>query len=103
MRDDAVALQVVYKIRDLTETLAFHYDKCAEHGFLWETFSTRVMARQLKVQYAEELVVKPYDALGCEKAYVLNYFLSIDSGPPPSGFVLFIVIIPVWGSAFYIP
>ena len=79
-----IVFQVIREICDLRKALAFHYDESAEHSFLWKTSASCIGAGKLKVQYAEQLVIELDNALGCEKAYILNQFLSIESGQPLS-------------------
>ena len=85
MRNDSVVFQVIREICDLREALAFHYDESAKHSFLGKSLASCVCAGKLKVQNAEQLVIELDNALGCEKAHILNQFLSIDSGQPLSG------------------
>lgn len=83
--DNAVVFQKVCKICDLIEALAFHDDKGTKHCFLGKTFTPCICVGKLKVQYAEQLVIKIYNALGCKQTYILYQFLSVDSGQPLSG------------------
>ena len=83
MGDDAVVVQIIHQICDLRETLAFHNDKSADHGFFREAPPPGCRPGQREVQTAEKLVVKRSGASGCEQRHILNDFLSVDSGQPP--------------------
>ena len=85
MRNDSIVFQVIREICDLRKALAFHHDESAEHSFLWKTSPSCIGAGKLKVQYAEPLVIELDNAPGCEKAHILNQFLSVDRGQPLSG------------------
>ena len=102
MSNDSIVFQVIREICDLRKALAFHYDESTEHSFLGKALASYVGMRKLKVKHAEQLVIELDNALGCEKAHILNQFLSIDSGQPLSGLdFVGSLIIPDWGPAFY--
>ncbi len=83
--DDPVVIQIICQIGDLREALAFHHDERTDHRFLWEAPPPGCRSGQRKVQICEQLVIKHSGALGCEQRYILNNFLSVDSGQPLSG------------------
>ena len=85
MGDEAVVVQIIRQICNLREALAFHNDKSTDHGFLREAPPPGCRPGQRKVQTAEKLVVEHGGALGCKQRHILNDFLSVDSGQPPSG------------------
>ena len=78
-------VQIIRQIGDLREALAFHDDKRADHGFFRKTLPSGRRSGQREIQIAEEFVVESSGALGCEQGYILNNFLSVDSGQPLSG------------------
>ena len=82
---ETVVVQVVCQIRDLRKPFAFHDDECTDHCFLWETASSSCCPGQGEFQLSEQLVVERSGTLGCEQRYILNNFLSVDSGQPLSG------------------
>ena len=77
--DEAVVIQII-QICDL-RPLALHNDERTDYRFLRET----PPPWQREVQLSEQLVIEHGGALGCEQHYILNNFLSVDSGRPLSG------------------
>ena len=102
MGDEAIVVQIIHQICDLRETFAFHNNKSTDHGFFGEAPPPGCRSGQREVQAAEKLVVERSGALGCEQCYILNDFLSVDSGQPLSGWLSLKSILPKRGSAFYI-
>ena len=100
--NEPVVVQIIHQICDLRETLAFHYDKRTDHGFLRKAPPPGRRSGQREVQAAEKLVVECSGALGCEQRHILNDFLSVDSAQPLSGWFSLKSILPKRGSAFYI-
>ena len=94
--------KIIRQICDLRETLTFHNDKSTDHGFFGEAAPPGCRSGQREVQAAEKLVVEHGGALGCKQCYILNDFLSVDSGQPLSGRFSLKLILPKRGSAFYI-
>ena len=99
--NEPVVVQIIRQICDLRETLTFHNDKSADHGFLRKASPPGCRSGQREVQTAEKLVVKHGGALGCKQRHILNDFLSVDSGQPLSGWFSLKSILPKRGSAFY--
>ena len=85
MRDDQIVFQIVRKVCDLAETFTLHDDKSADHSFFRIPFASGISSRKFKIQCAEKVVIEFDNALGCEKAHILNQFLSVDCGQPLSG------------------
>ncbi len=85
MSDEAVVIQSIRQIRDLRKTLAFYDDERTDHRFLREAPPPGRRSGQRKVQMSEQFVIELSGALGCEQRYILNDFLSVDSGQPLSG------------------
>lgn len=82
--------------------LTFHNDKRTDHSFFREAPSPDCRSGQREVQAAEKFVAEHGGALGCKQRYILNDFLSVDSGQPLSGWFSLKSILPKRGSAFYI-
>lgn len=102
MGDEPVVVQVIRQIGDLREALAFHDDKRTDHGFFREAPPSSRRSGQREIQMSEQLVIERSGTLGCEQCYILNHFLSVDSGQPLSGWFSLKSILPKMGSAFYI-
>ena len=83
--DEAVVIQVIPQICDLGKPLAFHNDECTGHRFFRETPSPGCRSGQCEIQLGKQFVIEHSGALGCEQRYILNDFLSVDSGQPLSG------------------
>lgn len=83
--DEAIVFQVIFQIGDLRKPLAFHHNERTDHCFLREAPPPGCRSGQRDVQMSEQLVVECCGALGCEQRYILNDFLSVDSGQPLSG------------------
>ncbi len=92
--DDPVVVQIIRQIGDLRKALAFHHDKCADHCFFWEATPSGCRFGQRKVQIREQLVIEHSGALRCEQCYILNDFLSVDSGQPLSVWFCCKLILP---------
>ena len=85
MGNEPVVVQIIRQIGDLRETLALHDNKSADHGFFWKASPPSCRPGQCEIQDAKELVIERSGTLGCEQCYILNDFLSVDSGQPLSG------------------
>ena len=83
--NEAVVIQVIFQIRNLRKSFAFHDNKCTDHCFLREAPPPGCRSGQCEVQFGEQLIVKRSGTLGCEQCYILNNFLSVDCGQPLSG------------------
>ena len=99
--NEAIVVQIIHQICDLSEAFAFHNDKSTDHGFLREDPPHGCRPGQRDVQAAEKLVIKHGGALGCEQRHIPNDFLSVDSGQPLSGLFFLKSILPKRVSAFY--
>lgn len=57
MSEESVVFQVIREICDLAEARAFHYDKCAEHSFLWKTSASCIGAGKLEIEHTKQLAI----------------------------------------------
>ena len=85
VRNETVVFQVIRQVRNLRKTFAFHDNKCTDHCFFREASPPGCRSGQREVQFCKQFVVEHSGALGCEQCYILNDFLSVDSGQPLSG------------------
>ena len=58
IRDEAVVVEIIPQIGDITEALAFHDNDRAEHDFFWKAGAPCFGTRQLKVERGKEFVVE---------------------------------------------
>ena len=85
MRNEAVVVQIVCQICDPRKPFTFHHKKRTEHRFFWgKAAPPSCRSGQCKLQAPEQPVIEYSGALGCEQCYILNDFLSVDSGQPLS-------------------
>ena len=75
----------IRQIGGLSKSLTLHDNKSADHGFLRKASPPGFRSGQRKIQAAKKFIIKRSGTVGCEQCYILNDFLSVDSGHPLSG------------------
>lgn len=82
MGDDTVVVQIILQVCNPREAFAFHDNERTDHGFFGEASPPSCHPGQREVQSCKQLVIKCSGTLGCKQCYILNDFLSVDSGQP---------------------